>query len=269
GNYPAELASMKIWLLRQKQTQSWDSPMASLHAIQALIQSGVNLLDNPVSYTIKAGEKQFETDKAVTGLGYVKTDLTVADINKGINIHSTIKTGKKGDGSMAWGAVYWQYYQDMDQVESSGHALQVKKQFYIQQIVNNTETLVPLDAQKVKTGDKIISRMVVTTDRNLEFVALKDKRSAALEPVNQLSGSIWEENVIYYRTTKDASTQYFFSFLPQGTYVFEDEYYVNSSGEFSGGTADIQCLYAPEFIGTSKGGRLTIDANYMLKSDIL
>ena len=116
----------------------------------------------------------------------------------------------------------------------------------------------PLSAQKVKIGDKIVSRMVVTTDRNLEFVALKDKRSAALEPVNQLSGSVWRENVVYYRTTKDASTQYFFSFLPKGTYVFEDEYYVNSSGDFSGGIADIQCLYAPEFIGTSEGERLVI-----------
>lgn len=259
GNYTADLAAMKIWLLRQKQTQSWDSPIASLHAIQALIDMGHNLLEHPVSYTITAGDKKFETDKAIAGLGYLKINLTVADVSNGIDLHSTSRTDEDKESSIAWGAVYWQYFQDMDQVESSGHFLQVKKQFYVQQIVNNTKTLVPLDKQKVKIGDKITSRMVVTTDRNLEFVALKDKRSAALEPVNQLSGSVWRENVIYYRTTKDASTQYFFSFLPKGTYVFEDEYYVNSSGDFSGGIADIQCLYAPEFVGTSEGGRLVID----------
>ena len=258
GNYTADLAAMKIWLLRQKQTQSWDSPIASLHAIQALLDMGHNLLEHPVSYTITAGNKKFETDKAVAGLGYFKTNLTVADVSNGIDLHSTSRTDEGNNGSIAWGAVYWQYFQDMDQVESSGDFLQVKKQFYVQQIVNNTKTLVPLDAQKVKIGDKIVSRMVVTTDRNLEFVALKDKRAAALEPVNQLSGSVWRENVVYYRTTKDASTQYFFSFLPKGTYVFEDEYYVNSSGDFSGGIADIQCLYAPEFVGTSEGGRLVI-----------
>lgn len=258
GSHTADLAAMKIWLLRQKQTQSWDSPIASLHAIQALLDMGHNLLEHSVSYTITAGNKKFETDQAVAGLGYFKTNLIVADVSDGIGLRSNSRTDEGNDGSIAWGAVYWQHFQDMDQVESGGDFLQVKKQFYVQQIVNNTKTLVPLSAQKVKTGDKIVSRMVVTTDRNLEFVALKDKRSAALEPVNQLSGSVWRENVIYYRTTKDASTQYFFSFLPKGTYVFEDEYYVNSSGDFSGGIADIQCLYAPEFIGTSEGGRLVI-----------
>jgi len=258
GSHTADLAAMKIWLLRQKQTQSWDSPIASLHAIQALLDMGHNLLEHPVSYTITAGDKKFETDQAVAGLGYLKTNLTVADVSNGIDLHSTSRTDEGNDGSIAWGAVYWQHFQDMDQVESGGDFLQVKKQFYVQQIVNNIKTLVPLSAQKVKIGDKIVSRMVVTTDRNLEFVALKDKRSAALEPVNQLSGSVWRENVVYYRTTKDASTQYFFSFLPKGTYVFEDEYYVNSSGDFSGGIADIQCLYAPEFVGTSEGERLVI-----------
>lgn len=100
--------------------------------------------------------------------------------------------------------------------------------------------------------------MVVTTDRNLEFVALKDNRAANLEPINQLSGCSWKEGVVYYRTVKDASTQYFFSHLPKGTYVFEDEYFVNASGNFSGGTASIQCLYAPEFVGMGKGERIEI-----------
>ncbi|MDD4489944.1 MAG: hypothetical protein PHD30_05515, partial [Paludibacter sp.] len=65
-----------------------------------------------------------------------------------------------------------------------------------------------------------------------------------------------KEGVVYYRTVKDASTQYFFSNLPKGTYVFEDEYFVNAAGNFSGGTASIQCLYAPEFNEVSKGERV-------------
>lgn len=258
-----ELALMKTWLLRQKQTQQWESPVASVNAIYALTGIGNNLLDNKQQFSISAGNKTFETNKGIPGTGYIKQKLTKEDISEGIAIN---RINQPEVATPAWGSLYWQYYQHMDEVRSSGGALQVEKQLFVERIVDNRKTLFPLNMQNihasqqiVKKGDKIISRMVVTTDRDLEFVALKDNRSANLEPVNQLSGCSWKERVIYYRTVKDASTQFFFSHLPKGTYVFEDEYFVNASGNFSGGTASIQCLYAPEFIGVSKGERINVD----------
>jgi uncharacterized protein YfaS (alpha-2-macroglobulin family) len=257
-----ELAQMKTWLLRQKQTQQWDSPVSSVNAIYALIGIGKNLLKNQQEYTITAGSKTFDTNKGIPGTGYIKQELSVNDLNKGITIS---RTNQSAEASPAWGALYWQYYQNMDDVRSSGSSLKVEKQLFVERMEDNRKTLFPINGQNVNTaqqivkkGDKIITRIVVTTDRNLEFVALKDNRAANLESVNQLSGCSWKEQVIYYRTVKDASTQYFFSHLPKGTYVFEDEYFVNASGEFSGGTASIQCLYAPEFIGTSKGERVVV-----------
>ena len=103
--------------------------------------------------------------------------------------------------------------------------------------------------------------MVVTTDRNLEFVALKDLRAACFEPVDQLSGSRWKENVCYYQTTKDASTQFFFAYLPKGTYVFEYELWVNNSGAYTSGIATIQCHYAPEFVSHTGGEKILIKNN--------
>lgn len=257
-----ELARMKTWLLRQKQTQLWDSPVSSVNAIYALISTGMNILKDPQEYTIAAGSKTFDTAKGIPGSGYIKQELTREDVKNGITIRRVTQSSAP---SPAWGALYWQYYQQMDKVRSSGSSLKVEKQLFVERIVDNHKTLFPINGlnvnkaqQIVKKGDKIITRMIVTTDRNLEFVALKDSRAANLEPVNQLSGCNWKEQVIYYRTVKDASTQYFFNYLPKGTYVFEDEYYVNASGEFSGGTANIQCLYAPEFIGTSKGERVVV-----------
>jgi hypothetical protein len=257
-----ELAQMKTWLLRQKQTQQWDSPVSSVNAIYALTGIGKNLLKNPQEYTITAGSKIFDTAKGIPGSGYIKQNLTTEEVKNGITIS---RINQPAAPSPAWGSLYWQYYQNMDDVRSSGSSLKVEKQLFVERIVDNHKTIFPINGQKVnstqqivKKGDKIITRIVITTDRNLEFVALKDNRAANLEPVNQLSGCSWKEQVIYYRTVKDASTQYFFSHLPKGTYVFEDEYYVNASGEFSGGTASIQCLYAPEFIGTSKGERVVV-----------
>ncbi|MDD2284415.1 MAG: alpha-2-macroglobulin family protein [Paludibacter sp.] len=255
-----ELAQMKTWLLRQKQTQQWESPVASVNAIYALTGIGNNLLNNKQQFSITAGNKTFDTNQGISGTGYIKQTLTKEDISEGITIN---RVNQQKTTSPAWGALYWQYYQDMDKVRSSGNTLQIEKQLFVEKIVDNHKTLFPINSQNVNAtmqsiqkGDKLITRMVVTTDRDLEFVALKDNRAANLEPVNQLSGCSWKEGVVYYRTVKDASTQYFFSQLPKGTYVFEDEYFVNASGNFSGGTASIQCLYAPEFSGMGKGERV-------------
>ena len=100
--------------------------------------------------------------------------------------------------------------------------------------------------------------MTITTDRNLEFVALKDLRAACFEPVDQRSGFIRREGVSYYETTKDASTQFFFNFLPKGTCVFEYEVWANNAGNFVDGMANIQCLYAPDFVWHSSGGRVEV-----------
>lgn len=258
-----ELALMKIWLLRQKQTQQWESPVASVNAIYALTGIGNNLLNNEQSFSITAGKKTFDTNLGIPGTGYIKQTLAKEDIKEGITIN---RVNQPETASPAWGAMYWQYYQDMDKVRSSGSALQVEKQLFVEHIVDNRKTLFPINGQNVNAtlqsiqkGDKVIARMVVTTDRDLEFVVLKDNRAANLEPVSQLSGCSWKEGVVYYRTVKDASTQYFFSHLPKGTYVFEDEYFVNATGNFSGGTASIQCLYAPEFVGVGKGERVNVE----------
>ncbi len=257
-----ELALMKTWLLRQKQTQQWESPVASVNAIYALTGIGKNLLNDKQQFSITAGKKTFNTNQGIPGTGYIKQTLTKEDIREGITIN---RVNQPETASPAWGAMYWQYYQDMDKVRSSGSALQVEKQLFVERIVDNRKTLFPINGQNVNAtmqsiqkGDKLIARMVVTTDRDLEFVVLKDNRAANLEPVSQLSGCSWKEGVVYYRTVKDASTQYFFSHLPKGTYVFEDEYFVNATGNFSGGTASIQCLYAPEFVGVGKGERVEI-----------
>ena len=118
--------------------------------------------------------------------------------------------------------------------------------------------MLPIEQTVLKKGDKVITRLVLTTDRDLEFVALKDLRAACFEPVNQLSGCAWKEGVCYYQTTKDASTQFFFSFLPKGTYVFEYELWVNNTGTFTSGITSVQCLYAPEFAAHTGGERLMV-----------
>lgn len=159
---------------------------------------------------------------------------------------------------MGWGAVYYQYFQNIDQIKAQSNGLTVSKQLFVEQASATGTVMVPVSGQTLKPGDKVITRLLVTVDRSMDFVVLKDQRAACFEPAKQLSGYVWREGVGYYQTSKDASTQFFFSSLPKGSYAFEYPVFVNNAGTFTDGVATLQCLYAPEFSAHSNGGRIEV-----------
>ena len=250
----AEVDEMKIWLLKQKQTQRWDSPMATVNAIYALLHQGSDWLANEGSVQVKVGNTLLQPANTEAGTGYFKETIPAATVRPEMGK----VTVTKSDKNIGWGAIYWQYYQDLDKVSGQGSALKITKKLFVEKMTSTGKTMLPIEQAKLVKGDKVITRLVITTDRNLEFVALKDLRASCFEPVNQLSGCEWKEGVCYYQTTKDASTQFFFSFLPKGTYVFEYELWANAAGEYTSGIASVQCQYAPEFVSHTGGERIKI-----------
>lgn len=260
----AQLDEMKIWLLKQKQTQRWDSPIASVNAVYALLMQGSDWLGNNESARVKLGDMELNPQQREAGTGYFKESFAGAAVNSQmgkitVTTVAQIPTTTHAS-SIGWGAAYWQYFQDIKHVEGQKGALSVSKKLFVEKQTSTGKAMLPIEQAQLKKGDKVITRLVVTADRHLEFVALKDLRAACFEPVNQRSGYVWKENTGYYQTTKDASTQFFFNFLPKGTYVFEYELWVNNSGEFTSGIASIQCHYAPEF-GSHTGGEKIVVVN--------
>ena len=251
----ADLDEMKLWLLKQKQTQRWDSPLASVDAIYALLHYGTDWLANAGEVKITLGNTLLKPQSVEAGTGYFKQTIPVTDIHPETG-KVTVSSTESGIG---WGAMYWQYYQDLDKVTEQGGPLKISKKLFVERLQASGKTMLPIEQTKLLKGDKVITRLVITTDRNMEFVALKDLRAACLEPVDQLSGCLWKEGLCYYKTTKDASTQFFFSFLPKGTYVFEYELWANSAGEYNSGMATVQCQYAPEFVNHSGGTKLKVN----------
>jgi 5-hydroxyisourate hydrolase-like protein (transthyretin family) len=265
-----DVDELKLWLLKQKQTQRWNSPLATVDAIYALLQYGTDWLANSRQAVITVGKKMLQPQSVEAGTGYFKETMPVAEIRPEMgrvtvsnsegftpgksDTHSEALT-KSGIG---WGAMYWQYFQDLDKVTGQSGPLKITKKLFVEKMSATAKTLLPIEQTELKKGDKVITRLVITTDRNLEYVALKDLRAACFEPVNQLSGCLWKEGVCYYQTTKDASTQFFFSFLPKGTYVFEYELWANSAGTYTSGIASLQCQYAPEFVSHTGGERIEI-----------
>ena len=166
----------------------------------------------------------------------------------------------KTDPGPAWGALYWQYFEELDKVTPAATPLRLERQLY-----RETRTAAGPQLQKIspatplRVGEVLVVRLVLRTDRALEYVQLKDQRAAGLEPINQRSGYRYQNGLGYYESPRDAATNFFLSAVPRGTHVFEYRLRASQAGNFSGGLSQAQCLYAPEFGATSAGGRLVIE----------
>jgi hypothetical protein len=254
----ATVEEMKMWLLKQKQAQSWDSPVATVNAVYALLNRGSNLLDNPGDVKISFGKQAFGTNPVKTPnptLGYIKKSFEDSATTSNLG---QIKVEKR-DAGIAWGAVYAEYMEDVDNLKQQGKELSVSKALYVEQLVNGVKELKPLkDNNSLKVGDKVVARIIIKVDRDMDFVQLKDQRAACFEPLETLSGYHWGAGTGYYVAVKDASTNFFFDSLVKGTYVLEHSFFVARSGNYSSGIATLQSAYAPEFASHSSSLRVVV-----------
>ena len=252
---------LKVWLLKQKQTQAWKTTKATANAVYALLLSGDNWLDSKESLTIKVGNKVIDPliDEDISmeaGTGYFKKTWDGSTITPEMG---NITVSKSSD-RLSWGAIYWQYFEDLDKITSHNTGLSMQKQLYIERREGEkTELDLVTETSLPKIGDKLIVRLHLKSDRNLEFVHMKDMRASGLEPVNFLSGHRYKAGMFYYESIRDASVNFFFDYLPKGDYVFEYPLRVAHRGDFSNGITTIQCMYAPEFSAHSEGVELTVE----------
>ncbi|MEE4256793.1 MAG: alpha-2-macroglobulin family protein [Bacteroidales bacterium] len=252
---------MKTWLLKQKQTQDWETTRATADACYALLMRGANLIAVEGDVAITVGGELIDPDKIdgverEAGTGYFRHDWSGSDITPDM---ANITVSKDNDG-VAWGAVYWQYFEDLDKITAQASPLSIQKKLFLRTYTDEGPVLTPVnDGDILKPGDKLISRIEIRSDRDMEFVHMKDMRAAALEPENNLSGYHWQGGLGYYESIRDASVNFFFSYLRKGTYVFEYPLNVTQRGTFSNGISTIQCMYAPEFSSHSEGVRIVVD----------
>ena len=246
---------MKAWLLKQKQTTDWKTTKATADACYALLLKGTAILSETDIPVIKLGGKTVEIPKTEAGTGYFKTSWSGSDIKPAMgNVSIT-----KKQNSVAWGAIYWQYFEELDKITPHETPLKLTKQLFIERNSKTGKILAPITATSpIKIGDKIKVRVVLTTDRALEYVHLKDMRAATFEPTNVISSYKWQDGLGYYESTKDASTNFFIDYISKGTYVFEYDLIASQEGNFSNGITTIQCMYAPEFTSHSEGIRVEV-----------
>lgn len=260
-NDQVAVEEMKIWLLKNKQTNDWKTTKATADACYVLILKGTNLLADEPQVDISLGNTVISsTDPKIVkeaGTGYFKYTFDKSAIKPEMG---NLKMMKKGKG-ISWGAVYWQYFEDLDKIPASLNNLQVNKRLFRKVYTKTGNTLEPVTSTSpLKIGDRLTIRLELKTDRDMEFVHIKDMRASSLEPENVISMYKYREGLSYYQSTRDVATHFFVEFMPKGSYVFEYNVRVTHAGEFSNGITTIQCMYAPEFTSHTKGMNIkTVD----------
>ena len=259
GNNTKAVDEMKIWLLRNKQTNNWKTTKATAAACYALLLKGSNLFADSGSSIIKLDGKpldQLKPDlKADAGTGYIKTAWADEQIKPTLGKVEI----KNNSSNISWGALHWQYLENLDKITSAQTNIHLERKYFIQKQTDVGPVLTAVDpTHQPKTGDLLKVVVNLKADRDFEYVQLKDMRPAGTEPVDALSAYKYQDGLYYYQVTKDAATNFFISYLNKGNYVFEYQLRVAQPGNFSTGITTVQSMYAPEFNAHSAGERMII-----------
>lgn len=224
---------MQRWLLQEKRTQQWDTPINTANAIYAFLNGEMDRLNTTGSMAeFRLDGQTLQLPKATAGLGYVKLPVDKTSARQ-------LQVSKTSEGT-SWGAVYAQFRQKATDIVAASTGLTVKREVKAK--------------TALKKGDRVVVRLTITADRDYDFVQVVDKRAACLEPVSQLSGY----RMGCYIAPKDNATCFYFDRMAKGTHVVEFEYYLDRSGNYQSGTATAQCAYSPEFYGRATAGTLTV-----------
>lgn len=246
---------LRLYLLKLKQTTDWKTTKATAEACYALLLTGDDWLEPAAPPVITVGRDVVAAEKQEAGTGYLTKTWTADEVNPDMGTVSVSTTTDRA----AWGALYWQYFEQMDKVTSAASPFSIKKQVLLNTATDAGPQLVALDkARALKPGDKLTVRIELRTDRDLDYVHLKDLRASGLEPVETLSGYRYQGGLGYYQSTRDAATDFFFDRIRAGTYVFQYDLRVAHEGDFSNGITTAVCMYAPEFAAHSEGVRIVV-----------
>jgi hypothetical protein len=244
----------KVWLLKQKQTQDWKTTKATSDAIYGLLCRGENLLASDAPVEVSLGGMKVEPGKIEEGTGFYEKIWYGSEAQSQFG---DITLAKK-DAGIAWGGAHWQYLEDISRVTpDKGNPLKLRKSVFVQKNTKSGPVIEPVRGD-LAPGDLLRIRVELRTDRDMEYVHMRDQRGSGLEPVNVISQYKYQDGLRYYESTKDTATHFYIDYLPKGTYVFEYPLRVVHRGAYQNGCAFIECMYAPEFSSHSESVMLNV-----------
>lgn len=252
----AFVEELKVWLLKQKQTQQWQTTKATADAVYGLLRRGANGLASDALVEVQLGGVPVVPEAVEAGTGFFEQRFPANLVRPKLGeVHL-----KKSDAGVAWGSLHWQYLESLEKVPpQKDNPLRISKSLFRKETTAAGLALRKIGpGDELAVGDLLVVRLEIRADRDMEFLHLKDQRGSGLEPVNVLSGYRYQGGLGYFESTRDTATHFFLERLPAGAYVLESESRVAHRGAYQSGLAELQCMYAPEFMTHSESFALKV-----------
>jgi hypothetical protein len=255
------LPDMQRYLIGQKQVNRWADSRVTVDACLALITSAPGELDSKRVVEVRLGDKKLDLQQQ-TGAGYMRYEVPKEAIGPEMGkVTLTVKGAGKQSGIPVYGGLYWQYLSPINAVTAAAGSsgLKLEKALYREVTGANGKQLVAVKAtDMLQVGDKLVSRLIISADRDMDYIHLREMRAAGVQPDQNISGYQYQDGTSYYQAISDMTTDLYFDHMAKGTHVIEYPVHVSHAGSFAAGTATVESFYAPEFSAHTEGIRLDV-----------
>ena len=245
---------LRVWLLTQKQTNSWENSASTADAIYALLMRGSDWFEEGKDVTLRFGNTSVSTEGGVAGTGFIQRRWNANEVTQDMRQ----LTVNNPTPHLVWGGLFRQYFVPIDEVKSDESGFTIKRELFVETVTDKGKKLVPVEKQALKVGDKLTVKITFTSQQDMSFVFVKDLRAAGFEPIEQISHYEYNDRMSYYQSNTDTDMEFFIEFLPKGTHQLEYSMFVTKEGHLNNGYALIQCQYAPEFSAYSDGMKVRV-----------
>ncbi len=245
---------LRVWLLTQKQTNSWENSASTADAIYALLMRGSDWFDEGKEVTLRFGNTPISTEGGVAGTGFIQRRWNANEVTQEMRQ----LTVNNPTPHLVWGGLFRQYFVPIDEVKSDESGFTIKRELFVETVTEKGKVLVPAEKRTLKVGDKLTVKITFTSEQDMSYVFVKDLRAAGFEPIEQVSRYEYNDRMSYYQSNTDTDMEFFIERLPKGTHQLEYSMFVTKEGYLNNGYALIQCQYAPEFSAYSDGMKVKV-----------
>ncbi|MBR0175834.1 MAG: hypothetical protein IJQ11_00185, partial [Bacteroidales bacterium] len=245
---------LRVWLLTQKQTNSWENSASTADACYALLMRGSDWFAEGKEVTLRFGDTPINTEGGVAGTGFIQRRWNADEVTSEMRQ----LTVNNPTNHLVWGGLFRQYFVPIDEVKQSEAGFTIKRELFVETVDEKGKKLVPVTNQALKVGDKLTVKITFTNEQDMSYVFVKDLRAAGFEPIEQISHYEYNDRMSYYQSNTDTDMEFFIERLPKGTHQLEYSMFVTKEGHLNNGYALIQCQYAPEFSAYSDGMRVKV-----------
>lgn len=257
-----KIDAAKTWLLLNKQINHWQTTIATADACYALLHNDSTWIHNPQQFEIKLGNQIiYNSSLSNNNNLYFKHNVAGNTVNNqmgNITLRNITNPTSKNTTPFL-GTIYWQYFEDVNNVTKSFAGLRLSKKYFVEQKSKAGITLVRINANDIlHVGDKIIVQLELFSDRNMQFLCVKDLHASGTEPLQLFGKHQRKHGISFYESNKDVSTNFYIDYLPKGIYQFEYPLYVTHSGKFSTGIASVQCMFAPQYCSYTESNTIVV-----------